>query len=74
MEIYISSDFGKSWVFVGLLDQFPKDFVEQVLFKAGYATRVLYPLDVDFHSFRSKEIFPVEASVLPDASKPTYNA
>lgn len=42
MEIYISSDFGKSWVFVGLLDQFPKDFVEQVLFKAGYATRVLY--------------------------------
>ncbi|CAA9556144.1 hypothetical protein AVDCRST_MAG81-215 [uncultured Synechococcales cyanobacterium] len=41
----------------------------QAFCKAGYSTRVLYPLDHDYFEFRAKAIFPVASSELPDIAE-----
>jgi len=56
VELYVSADYGKTWIFVRLLNHHNRERLPQAFFKAGYSTRVLYPLDEDYFEFRAKAI------------------
>lgn len=62
MELYISADYGKTWYFVCDTEWGSKDNVPYE--KAGYSVRVLYPLDLDCWTFRSRAIFPSSSPVV----------
>jgi len=68
MELFISADHGKTWYFARNTDWGSKDTIPYE--KAGYAVRVLSPVDCDYQAFRARVIFPssdplVNQGVLP---------